>query len=125
MEQHRDHSKGQHGHQPGVEESETGNVGRYVTGLGLAIILTLISFWVAGSDLVWSQGVPVLLAALAIAQMGIHLVFFLHVSSAPEHVNNVLALLFGIFIVGLVVFGSMIIMANMNANMMPMRGMAH
>jgi cytochrome o ubiquinol oxidase operon protein cyoD len=61
-----------------------------------------------------------LLAALAIAQMGVHLVFFLHISSAPDQTNNFLALAFGIFIVGLVVFGSMIIMANLNHAMMPM-----
>ncbi len=61
-----------------------------------------------------------LLGVLAIAQMGIHLVFFLHISSAPDQTNNILALAFGIFVVGLLVFGSMIIMAHLNHNMMPM-----
>ena len=32
--------------------------------------------------------------------------------------NNILA--FGVFVVGLVVFGSMLIMANLDANMAPM-----
>jgi cytochrome o ubiquinol oxidase operon protein cyoD len=86
----------------------------------LAIVLTLASFWAAGTHLVWAPGVPVLLAVLAIGQMGVHLVFFLHISSAPDNTNNFLALAFGVFVVGLVVFGSMIIMANLNANMMPM-----
>jgi cytochrome o ubiquinol oxidase operon protein cyoD len=67
---------------------------------------------------VWAPSLPVLLAVLAIGQMGVHLVFFLHVSSAPDSTNTILALAFGIFVVGLVVFGSMIIMANLNANMM-------
>jgi cytochrome o ubiquinol oxidase operon protein cyoD len=58
---------------------------------------------------------PVLLAALAIAQMGVHLVFFLHVSSSPDSTNTILALAFGIFVVALVVFGTMIIMANLDA----------
>lgn len=57
---------------------------------------------------------------LAIAQMGIHLVFFLHISSAPDQTSNILARVFGIFVVGLLVFGSMIIMAHLNHNMMPM-----
>jgi len=52
--------------------------------------------------------------------MGVHLVFFLHVSSAPDSTNTVLALAFGIFVVGLVVFGSMIIMANLSHDMVPM-----
>ena len=92
----------------------------YLIGLVFAVILTLASFWVAGTDLVWGPGVPILLAVLAIAQMGVHLVFFLHISSAPDSLNNILALAFGVFVVALVVFGSMIIMANLNANMMSM-----
>ena len=40
---------------------------------------------------------PILLGVLAIAQMGVHLVFFLHISSAPDQTNNVLALAFGVF----------------------------
>jgi len=82
-------------------------------------VLTLLSFWAAGTHLVWGPGVPILLAALAIGQMGVHLVFFLHVTSGPEGVNNILALAFGVFVVGLIVFGSIIIMANLDANMMP------
>ena len=52
--------------------------------------------------------------------MGVHLVFFLHISSGPDDTNNILALAFGVFVVGLVVFGSILIMANLDANMMPM-----
>ena len=70
--------------------------------------------------LIYPPGVPILLGVLAIAQMGVHLVFFLHISSAPDQTNNILALAFGIFVVGLLVFGSMIIMAHLNHNMMPM-----
>jgi cytochrome o ubiquinol oxidase subunit IV len=92
----------------------------YIIGLGFAILLTLASFGAAVMHWVWAPGLPVLLAVLAIAQMGVHLVFFLHVSSSPDSVNTVLALAFGIFVVGLVVFGSMIIMANLNDYMMPM-----
>jgi cytochrome o ubiquinol oxidase operon protein cyoD len=113
-----------HDRAPGVdvEWGWQGNLRSYVTGLGFAVVLTLASFWVAETGLVWQPGVPVLLAALAIAQMGVHLVFFLHITSAPDQTNNFLALTFGVFVVGLVVFGSMIIMANLNANMGPMPG---
>jgi cytochrome o ubiquinol oxidase subunit IV len=64
--------------------------------------------------------VPVLLAALAIAQMGVHVAFFLHISSAPDQTNNFLALAFGVFVTGLIVFGSMMIMTHLNHNMMSM-----
>ena len=108
------------GHAPGVTRSRRTGVLTYLTGLAFAIILTLASFWAAGTDTVWRPAVPVLLAALAIAQMGVHVVFFFHLSTGPEQTNNFLALAFGVFVVGLVVFGSMLIMANLNANMPPM-----
>jgi cytochrome o ubiquinol oxidase operon protein cyoD len=92
----------------------------YVIGLGLAILLTATSFFVAGTDLVWQPSIPVALIVLAIAQMGVHLVFFLHITTGPDNTNNVLALAFGLLIVFLVIGGSLWIMANLNHNMMPM-----
>jgi hypothetical protein len=46
------------------------------------------------------------LQVLAIAQMGVHLVFILHITTGPDNTNNVLALAFGVLIVFLVVVGS-------------------
>ena len=91
----------------------------YTIGLGLAVILTATSFWAANTSLLWPPGVPLGLAALAITQMGIHLVFFLHITSGPDNTNNVLALAFGVLIVFLVITGSLWIMTNLNENMMP------
>jgi cytochrome o ubiquinol oxidase operon protein cyoD len=56
---------------------------------------------------------------LAIAQMGVHLVFFLHIGTGADSTNNVLAVAFGVLIVFLVVAGSLWIMADLNASMMP------
>ncbi len=92
----------------------------YLIGYGFAVLLTLASFSAAQTSLVYAPAIPVLLAVLAIAQMGVHLVFFFHISSAPDQTNNFLALAFGILVVGLVIFGSLWIMANLNGNMMPM-----
>lgn len=105
---------------PGVEERPTGGHRNYLIGGGAAMLLTLASFGAASSGLVYGPALPILLAVLAIAQMAVHLVFFLHLSSAPEEANTILAVVFGIFVVALVVFGSMIIMANLNHEMMPM-----
>jgi cytochrome o ubiquinol oxidase operon protein cyoD len=60
-----------------------------------------------------------LFPVLAIAQMGVHLVFFLNISTYPDNTNNVIALVFGLLIVTLVVSGSLWIMVNLNANMVP------
>lgn len=92
----------------------------YLVGLGLAILLTVASFAVAGTNLIWQPGIPVALAALAIAQMGVHLAFFLHITTAPDNTNNVIALAFGVLIVAIVVGGSVWIMGHLNQNMLPM-----
>ncbi|CAN5898816.1 cytochrome o ubiquinol oxidase subunit IV [soil metagenome] len=105
---------------PGESRDLGHSIAKYVGGLVISILLTLASFWAAGTATVWQPGVPILLAALAIGQMGVHLVFFLHVSSGPEATNNILALAFGIFVVALVVFGSIVIMGDLDMNMMPM-----
>jgi cytochrome o ubiquinol oxidase operon protein cyoD len=91
----------------------------YLVGFGLALLLTGVSFWVASTSTIWGPGVATGLVVLAIAQMGVHLVFFLHITTGPDNTNNVLALAFGILIVFLVMIGTIWIMAHMNANMMP------
>jgi cytochrome o ubiquinol oxidase subunit IV len=107
---------------PGDSGGGEHNVGKavlqYLAGLGLAIVLTVTSFFIAGTNLVWTPSIPVALVVLAIAQMGVHLVFFLHITSGPDNTNNVLALAFGVLIVILLLGGSLWIMANLNHNMM-------
>ena len=106
---------------PGVEHEESvANVLSYTAGLGLAILATIGSFVVSQTNLLWGPGVPVGLIVLAFAQIGVHLVFFLHLGSGPDNTNNILALAFGLLIVFLVITGSCWIMINLNANMMPM-----
>jgi cytochrome o ubiquinol oxidase operon protein cyoD len=109
---------------PGDEHGGVGHVGggvrSYLIGLALAALLTGLSFALPGTHLVWAPGIPVALVVFAIAQMGVHLVFFLHITTAPDNTNNVLALAFGVLIVALLIGGSLWIMANLNHNMIPM-----
>jgi cytochrome o ubiquinol oxidase operon protein cyoD len=90
----------------------------YTIGLLVALVLTATSFWVVNTSLLWPGGVGLGLAVLAIAQMGIHLVFFLHITTGPDGTNNILALAFGVLIVFVVVAGTMWIMADLNDNML-------
>jgi cytochrome o ubiquinol oxidase operon protein cyoD len=112
-----------HPHQPDLAPGDEVHVGvrlrvlGYVIGLALAILLTATSFFIAGTDLVWQPSIPVAIIVLAIAQMGVHLVFFLHITTGADNTNNVLALAFGLLIVFLVIGGSLWIMANLNHNM--------
>ena len=57
---------------------------------------------------------PSIPVVLAIAQMGIHLVFFLHVTTERDNTSNVLAPAFGVLIVMPVIGGSLWIRANLN-----------
>jgi cytochrome o ubiquinol oxidase operon protein cyoD len=103
---------------PGDERPEEAGLAQgiwgYVIGLALAAGLTAAAFWLPSTHLVWGPAVPMALITLAVAQMGVHLVFFLHLTSGPDNTNNVLALAFGILIVALVLGGSVWIMDHLS-----------
>ena len=82
--------------------------------------LTAISFFLTRSSLIWTPGIPIGLVVLAIAQMGVHLVFFLHLNTGPDSTNTVLALAFGLLITFLIIAGSLFIMTHLNHMMPPM-----
>jgi cytochrome o ubiquinol oxidase operon protein cyoD len=109
---------------PGEEHLDAGEAAEgpasYLIGLGLAVLLTCVSFFIARTTLVWGPSIPVALAVLAIAQMGVHIVFFLHITTGPDNINNIMALAFGVLIVLLLLTGSLWIMWHLNHNMMPM-----
>ena len=92
----------------------------YLIGLGLAVLATIVSFYISGTTLVWQPSIPAALIVLAIAQMGVHIVFFLHITTRPDSANNVMALVFGVFIVFVLIVGSVWIMTHLNHNMIPM-----
>jgi len=110
-------------HAPGDEPARGREVAEgilgYLVGLALAILLTAVSFFIAGTFLVWRPSIPIALVVLAIAQIGVHLVFFLHITSDPDNTNNALALAFGVLIVFLLVFGSIWIMTHLDTRVMP------
>ncbi|GGB21859.1 cytochrome o ubiquinol oxidase subunit IV [Sphingomonas metalli] len=105
---------------PGDESPDTvgpqGAMG-YTLGLFLAALLTAASFWAASTDLIWGPAVPAAIVVLAVAQMGVHLAFFLHITTGPDNTNNVIALAFGVFVVVLVIVGSVWVMTHLDHNM--------
>ena len=113
---------GREDHAPGDEPEESAGhwIRNYVIGLAFATVLTIASFWAIANNVIWGPAVPVAVIVLAIAQMGVHLVFFLHITTGPDNTNNVLALAFGILVVFLIVAGSIWIMDHLTHNMMPM-----
>jgi len=107
---------------PGEEQLDGSGVAHgvrgYLIGLVLAAGLTAASFYVCFSGLIYGPAVPAALVALAVAQMGVHLAFFLHITTGPDNTNNALALAFGALIIGIVIAGSLWIMYHLNVNMM-------
>jgi heme/copper-type cytochrome/quinol oxidase subunit 4 len=74
---------------PGVEEHEpTASYLSYTVGLGLAILATIASFIVSQTNLLWPPGIPAGLIVLALAQIGVHLVFFLHLPRQHEQYSG-------------------------------------
>lgn len=91
-------------------------------GLGLSIVLTAAAFLSIGTHLIYGPGIVMAVVVFGLAQVGVHLVFFLHLTTSPDNTNNALALAFGLLIVCLIVFGSIWIMYNLNHNMLPPQG---
>ena len=125
MTEHSDYEAGSYvggDRVPGRPEGRTlaQEVRGYLLGLGLAVLLTIASFWSHNAREIYASGIAMAILVLAVAQIGIHLVFFLHLTTDPDNENNILALAFGVLIVCLIVFGSLWVMLNLNHNMIPM-----
>jgi cytochrome o ubiquinol oxidase operon protein cyoD len=103
------------------EDSLGAELRRYVVGLVLSALLTVAAFLSVGTHLIYGPGIVMAVVVFGLAQVGMHLVFFLHLTTAPDNANNALALAFGFLIVCLIVFGSIWIMYHMNHNMIPPR----
>jgi cytochrome o ubiquinol oxidase subunit IV len=107
---------------PPPEQATLGSELRgYLIGLALAVLLTAASFWSISEHVIYGPGIVMALIVFGLAQVGVHLVFFLHLTTAPDNTNNALALAFGVLIVSLIFLGSVWVMYHLNQNMMPAR----
>jgi cytochrome o ubiquinol oxidase operon protein cyoD len=106
---------------PGTDvHGSAGPWSSYLTGFVLAAALTAASFWLATGHMLTPASLVAALVVLAIGQMLVHLIFFLHITTAPAQKTNILALLVTLLIIGLMVIGSLWIMSQLNVHMMPM-----
>lgn len=87
----------------------------------LAIVLTAVPFWLVMTGVLRDmQTTAILIFALALIQIVVHVVFFLHLDTRSEGGWTLLAFLFTAVIVVLTIGGSIWVMYHLNANMMPM-----
>lgn len=115
-----------HGHGSGHDHHGEDDVGHgtfksYMTGFVLAAILTIIPFWlVMGEVLESSRTTALVLMALAIVQIVVHVIYFLHLDTKAESGWNMLAFIFTLVLVVITLSGSIWIMYHLDSNMMPM-----
>lgn len=99
-----------------------GSLKSYLTGFALSIALTALSFGCVMSGLVPAHLIAPGLMVFCIAQVLVQLGFFLHMGLAPEQRENLMVAACALIFIAIVVVGSLWVMHNANALMMP--GMA-
>lgn len=105
-----------HGHAHGGAHGGHGSRRSYAIGFLLALALTLVPFGLVMSHS--SLGTPLIIAVIALAQIGVHIVYFLHVGAEGQR-WNLIALVFTAIVVCIILGGSIWIMHNLYMNMMP------
>ncbi|SFR76003.1 cytochrome o ubiquinol oxidase subunit IV [Sphingomonas jatrophae] len=92
----------------------------YVIGFLLSAVLTAIPFaLVMGGAFTDTRITAGLITVAAAIQIVVHMIYFLHMNTKSEAGWTVMALIFTAIIVVIVIAGSLWVMYNMNANMMP------
>lgn len=111
------------GHDDGAMHAHGGSLRSYLTGFVLAAILTVIPFWLVMDQVIDSRAATIaIVLILAVAQLAVHIVYFLHLDTRSEGGWNMLAFIFSIVLVVIVLGASIWALYNENMNMMP--GMA-
>lgn len=103
----------------GRHEASHGSLGSYVIGFGLSLLLTALSFGAVMSGIVPHQMILAAITLLAVAQLLVQLVFFLHLGVAPEQRNNTVIFVLTFLLIATIVAGSLWVMHNADVNMMP------
>ena len=110
------------GHEEHVDPSARhGSFADYLTGFGLAAVLTAIPFWIVMGDVFRSPRIAALVILIfAFVQIVVHMVYFLHMNSKSEGGWTIMALIFTSVLVVITLTGSLWVMQHLDANMMPM-----
>lgn len=98
-------------HQEEASQSH-GSVKSYTVGFILSIVLTIIPIMIVLNG--WLEGMTnvVVLMIFAVIQMAIQLIFFMHLREEKKPRYNLISLILGLFIIVVIVAGSIFIMTN-------------
>ena len=97
-------------------ETSHGSVRSYSVGFSLSVVLTSAAYLAVTRHLTSGWGLIWLLSGLAVVQLLVQLIFFLHVGRESKPRWNLNALLFAAGVVLIIVFGSLWIMKNLQYN---------
>ncbi|WP_423457251.1 cytochrome o ubiquinol oxidase subunit IV [Ottowia sp. VDI28] len=107
-------------HDHAAEEGPHSTFSGYMIGFVLSVVLTAIPFWLVMNHVITDRTVAVLvLGGLAVAQILVHMVYFLHMNGKVEGGWTMLSTIFTLVFVAIAVAGTLWVMFHMNANMMP------
>ncbi|CAD6545901.1 cytochrome o ubiquinol oxidase subunit IV [Paraburkholderia metrosideri] len=95
-----------------------GTAGSYMVGFVLSVILTAAAFGFVMTGMLTGQHALLAISALAVVQIVVHLVFFLHMSTSSAQRWNVMAFGFTVMTMVILVGGSLWVMHNVAMNMM-------
>ncbi|WP_219836815.1 cytochrome o ubiquinol oxidase subunit IV [Paenibacillus sp. R14(2021)] len=102
----------QHAASHGHDEHEShGSLKSYIIGFILSIVLTLIPLIIVFKTNMGKTAVIATIIAMAIIQLLVQLLFFMHIREGEKPRYNVMALILGLFIVVVIVLGSVWIMS--------------
>ena len=109
-----------HGHDDHHDDGHAhGSMRDYLIGFGLSVVLTAIPFWLVMSGVFAPQLTGGIIMAFAVAQIVVHMIFFLHMNTKSEGGWTILALIFTLILVVIALTGSLWVMYHLNTNMMP------
>jgi cytochrome o ubiquinol oxidase operon protein cyoD len=97
-------------------DSAHGSVMSYSVGFGLSLALTLVAYISVTQDIASGWALIFILTGLALVQLLVQLLFFLHLGRESKPRWNFQVMLFAAGVVLIVVFGSLWIMKNLQYN---------
>jgi cytochrome o ubiquinol oxidase operon protein cyoD len=96
-----------------------GTVKSYMAGFILSLVLTALSFGAVMSGTLPRNLILPAITLLAVVQLLVQLIYFLHLGTAPEQRNNTMIFVLTGLLIATIVAGSLWVMHNANVNMMP------
>lgn len=97
-------------------ETAHGTVRSYTIGFGLSLVLTLAAYLLVTRDVFSGWTLASALVALALAQLTVQLICFLHLGRESRPRWNLTVMSFAVMVVAILVFGSLWIMQNLRYN---------